>query len=225
MVLALLFSKLIPSLTLQIFEMAICADCDRLLTFLHGFLSELSLLVIPLFISFGIDSNSFDSFLSFWPTRHFCLSFVYVLASSFLSLALVSPSHCTRNHSTDVLESLVNKCILPAICEEVAFRGWMFHALRESLNHSVAGLITAILFGLFHPWKSILATATIIMFSCCWTYANVDTGSLFPSIASHFIHNFALSILTILVPDVCQTPKFISLLLWITGTFIVLIGL
>jgi membrane protease YdiL (CAAX protease family) len=220
---AFLLSKLLPAMILHIVK-TFCKDCERLSTFLHGFLSELTLLAIPLFIAVGIDSSSLRTFISFWPSKHTFHCFCYIVASSFLSLALVSPTHCERNPVAlpfDIFEALLNKCLLPAICEEVAFRGWMFHALRESTNSVVSGIATALLFGLFHPWKSVIATGTITLFSCCWTYANEDTNSLLPSIASHFTHNFALSVLTMLDPDVCQTSKFISFIFWICGTIVV----
>jgi membrane protease YdiL (CAAX protease family) len=228
--LALLFSKLCSALVLQLLEWTFCAHCDRLLRFLHGFLSEISLLVIPFFISIAVDTNSAKSFLSFWPARRVAVSFFYVIASAFLSLALISPGHCVRNPMKpvtvfDIVEALVNKCLLPSVCEEVVFRGWMFHVLKESMNNIAAGLLTALLFGLFHPWKSLVGTATIVLFSCCWTYANVDTDSLFPSMAGHFNHNFALSVLTDLAPDVCKTPKGVSFALWIAGTIVAVIAL
>jgi membrane protease YdiL (CAAX protease family) len=121
----------------------------------------------------------------------------------------------------ELLGVLMVHCILPAFCEEIVFRGWMFHALKATTSPWVGGLVTAVVFGLFHPWKSVIATASITLFSCCWTYANEDTDSLLPGIVSHFMHNFAMSVLTVINPDVCQTPKFMSLMLWMCGTVIV----
>jgi membrane protease YdiL (CAAX protease family) len=222
MLAAILFSKLIPAITLHFIEGFICNDCDRLLTFLHGTLSEFSLLIIPLFVAIGIDSTPVRSFISLWPTTHHTQCFCYIVASAFLSLALISPTHCEGQKSGvfAVIESVVNKCLLPAVCEEVVFRGWMFHSLRESSGAVLSGLLTALVFGLVHPWKSIVATVTIVLFSCCWTYANEDTGSLLPSIVAHFAHNFAVSTLPMLEPEVCQTPRFMSFMLWICGTLI-----
>lgn len=226
MLASFLFSKLIPSIFLEILQITICKDCHHLQTFFHAFFSELGLLVIPLFIAIGIDSNSFHSFIPLYPSKHIIHCFGYIVASTFLSLALLSPNHCPQiesigSNTFQIFESIVEKCILPAICEEIVFRGWMFHTLRHSTNSMVGGFITAVVFGLFHPWKSLISTTTITLFSCYWTYANNDTNSILPSILSHFSHNFILSVLPLLDSEVCRTPKFMSFMFWICGTVII----
>jgi sodium transport system permease protein len=84
--------------------------------------------------------------------------------------------------------------ITPAICEELAFRGFILSGLRRLGNPSRAILFSAIFFGISHGMgiqQAIAATliGLVIGFIC------VRTGSIFPGMAFHAAHNAAAVLL------------------------------
>ncbi|HEY6564488.1 MAG TPA: CPBP family glutamic-type intramembrane protease, partial [Pirellulaceae bacterium] len=82
--------------------------------------------------------------------------------------------------------------VLPAICEELAFRGFILSGLRQSGARWQAVLISSVLFGIAHGaiQQSLMAT----LFGLLLGFLAIQTGSIFPCIAFHVTHN-ALGIL------------------------------
>lgn len=87
--------------------------------------------------------------------------------------------------------------IVPALCEEVAFRGFILSGLESLKGRGTAILGSAVLFGIAHGilQQSIMAT----LFGVVVGVIAVQTGSLLPCIACHATHN-ALPVLISLVP-------------------------
>jgi sodium transport system permease protein len=84
--------------------------------------------------------------------------------------------------------------LTPAICEELAFRGFILSGLRRLGNPKRAILFSAIFFGISHGMgiqQAISATLVglVIGFIC------VRTGSIFPGMAYHAVHNAAAALL------------------------------
>lgn len=92
-----------------------------------------------------------------------------------------------------ILQLLLVFAVLPAICEELAFRGFILSGLRHLGSRWRAIIISSIFFGLTHfvLQQSLLAG----MFGLVLGYIAVQTGSLFPCIAFHMVHN-GLSLLS-----------------------------
>lgn len=88
--------------------------------------------------------------------------------------------------------------LTPAICEELAFRGFILSGLRRIGHKWTAIVLTAAFFGAVHVvlQQSIAAFVVGVVLG----YIAVKTGSLFPAIAYHFTHN-SLSVLTQHVDD------------------------
>jgi sodium transport system permease protein len=82
---------------------------------------------------------------------------------------------------------LLLMAMAPAVCEELAFRGYILSGLRRWTTNLNAVLLTAILFGATHGLlqQSIVATATGIVLG----FVAIRTGSLWPCIAYHAVHN------------------------------------
>ena len=86
--------------------------------------------------------------------------------------------------------------ILPALCEEAFFRGFLFSGLRKHISAGRTVVITAIAFGLFHvilaggaaPER--LLPSTLMGLLLGWV--SVRTGSLVPGILLHAAHNSLL---------------------------------
>jgi sodium transport system permease protein len=77
--------------------------------------------------------------------------------------------------------------VIPAICEELAFRGFILSGLRRLGHKRQAILISAIFFGMAH---SILQQSLIAgLLGLIIGYLAVQTGSLLPGVLFHMTHN------------------------------------
>jgi len=77
--------------------------------------------------------------------------------------------------------------LLPALCEELAFRGFILSGLRH-LGHKWWAIgLTAMFFGIVHGvlQQSLVATVVGLVIG----YVAVQSGSLWPCICYHFVHN------------------------------------
>ena len=124
-------------------------------------------------------------------------------------------------NSQNVLEALTNFftsvsfplqillfCLMPAICEEFFFRGFIFKSLEQDIGYKKAIIFTGILFGVFHfyPLK-ILTTALLgILFS----YAYYRTKNFFVPVSLHFINNFFSLFISKLFLEKGQNMIFLS---------------
>lgn len=84
--------------------------------------------------------------------------------------------------------------LAPAVCEELAFRGFVLSGLRHMGHKWGAIVLTAIFFGVAHVLlhQSVMAALTGIVIG----YIAVQTGSLLPCVVYHFMNNAAALIST-----------------------------
>lgn len=77
--------------------------------------------------------------------------------------------------------------VVPAICEELAFRGFIFGGLVRSRGRLRAVLVTAVMFGISHGvlQQSIAATVMGLLLG----YVSLKTGSVLPTILIHVTNN------------------------------------
>lgn len=75
----------------------------------------------------------------------------------------------------------------PAICEEVAFRGFVMTGLSGLKNKYAAIILSALMFGAAHGILQQSMTASITGLALGWVA--FQSRSLFPAIAYHFTHN------------------------------------
>ncbi len=95
--------------------------------------------------------------------------------------------------------------LVPAVCEELAFRGFILSGLRHLGRKKLAILITSLFFGLTHAvaQQQIMAAITGMLLG----YLAVQTGSVLPSMLFHFVHNGLVVGLSRLTPaEVSQNP-------------------
>jgi sodium transport system permease protein len=90
--------------------------------------------------------------------------------------------------------------VLPAICEELAFRGVLLSGLRRKLRPVALVVVVGLIFGLFHV--SLYRIAPTALLGMILTVIALMTGSVFPGMLLHFGNN-ALSVLGggLLSPD------------------------
>lgn len=133
-----------------------------------------------------------------------------VPAAVLLALALHPTANCLKDLvqqlypvSEDVLPSLIEIqrllqhanlgllvlliAVVPAVCEELAFRGFILSGLRRLKSQRQAIVFSALLFGITHGilQQSLLAS----MVGMVLGYLAVQTGSIVPCMAFHFCHN------------------------------------
>lgn len=83
---------------------------------------------------------------------------------------------------------LVTFALLPAVCEEMLFRGFLQGGLARLLERPRRAIAaSAVLFGLFHldPWRFVGITALGLFFG----YLRHATGSLLPGMVAHAANN------------------------------------
>jgi sodium transport system permease protein len=97
---------------------------------------------------------------------------------------------------------LFGLAIMPAIVEELFFRGWLFTALERALRPLSVILLTALLFSLFHLFtggvpliERLLPTALL---GLVLGWLRWKSGSVFPGMLMHVAHNGLLVSLAIL---------------------------
>lgn len=89
--------------------------------------------------------------------------------------------------SGDVLLKLVALCIVPAVCEEIYFRGFCQTSLAALWGRLPALLIAALLFAVLHGKLPYIHLYFLLGLLLGWVYA--ATGSLWMSILCHFLNN------------------------------------
>lgn len=85
------------------------------------------------------------------------------------------------------LEALALFALLPAICEEIAFRGFLLHALRVRLRPATLCLASGLAFAFFHlePVRFLPTLALGMVLA----QVTLRCGSVRPAILWHFLHN------------------------------------
>lgn len=82
---------------------------------------------------------------------------------------------------------IISSAVLPAICEETAFRGLLFGTLSNKCRIFAAILITGAVFGLYH--MNLIQFFAVGFFGGVMAYVIYKTGSIFVSMWMHFLNN------------------------------------
>ncbi|MCH2059034.1 MAG: CPBP family glutamic-type intramembrane protease [Verrucomicrobiales bacterium] len=84
-------------------------------------------------------------------------------------------------------------CFAPAVIEEIAFRGLIQHWLHAAVDPWKAIMIAAVLFRVAH--FQVLSAPYLFGGGVLFGWARWKTGSLYPPMLLHFLHNFFVVIL------------------------------
>ncbi len=90
-------------------------------------------------------------------------------------------------HTPNFTELLLLMAVVPAICEELAFRGFILSGLRGLGHPGRAVLYTAVLFGLTHA--ILQQSLAAILLGLVLGLIALRTASIFPCIAFHMVNN------------------------------------
>ncbi len=168
-------------------------------------ISQLALILTPVLLMALILTKSIRSSLRLHAPRPIDLITCMILAISFhpLATSLASAIQYVYPISEGILGSLQQidslmqsqslwmilllMALLPAICEEIAFRGFIFGGLARQNGVLRAILVSAIFFGLTHTLLQQSLSAMIIGLLLGWVAWR--TGGIICTIAMHAIHN------------------------------------
>lgn len=83
--------------------------------------------------------------------------------------------------------TLISIAVLPAICEELFFRGFMQSVLTRWLGGHAGAIVQGILFSLFHG--QVYGFIPRVIMGVAFGYMRKYTGSLMPGMVAHFVNN------------------------------------
>ncbi len=97
-----------------------------------------------------------------------------------------------------VMEVVLLIAVVPAVCEELLFRGILLSGLGSASRKWTAIIGSAVVFAVFHFFFfkfAVTAALGIVLAYLCW-----QTRSILPGILAHFLHNY-LGTLTVIAPE------------------------
>lgn len=109
--------------------------------------------------------------------------------------------------------------VLPAICEELVFRGIIYNGLRDKFNVKWATALSAIMFALIH--LSIYKTFYQLILGVVLALIAYYTGTIFYGIIFHFINNFTI----VLVNYISPTKAIFEFATWGVKEILLSIGI
>jgi sodium transport system permease protein len=98
--------------------------------------------------------------------------------------------------------------LTPAICEELAFRGFILSGLRRRGSRRTAIVLSSIFFGVTHGMlqQSLSACAMGVILG----YLAIQTGSLLPCVLFHLTHNSLTVLASLATPGVLAERPWLS---------------
>ncbi len=123
---------------------------------------------------------------------------------------------------SNIIIFLIGVTIVPAICEEVLFRGFILSGLQAEHGKTKAVVFSGLLFGLLHfiPNQIVLMS----LFGMLLGFLTLQTGSILVPMLLHFVNN-VLAVTLILQPQLWNSMKATPLIyLLILVSSIVLLG-
>ncbi|MGN0325083.1 MAG: ABC transporter permease subunit/CPBP intramembrane protease [Lachnospiraceae bacterium] len=124
-----------------------------------------------------------------------------MVLSALLSIVFPGSAESAGQELMDIWENvpvwllILSSAVLPAICEETAFRGVMFGTLQRKYRIPVAIIVTGALFGLYH--MNLIKFFVVGFLGCVLAYAVYQTGSIGVSVWMHFLNNLFAVLLTV----------------------------
>lgn len=118
---------------------------------------------------------------------------VTLLLSNLLSLLFHSASDTLSQEYMQILEGipfwagLLLIAVLPAVMEELLFRGYLYTAFKNKMNYLPAMICVSLLFGLSH--MSLIKLIPTAILGCGLFYARDKSESMLASFIIHFLNN------------------------------------
>jgi sodium transport system permease protein len=98
--------------------------------------------------------------------------------------------------------------VVPAVCEELAFRGFILSGFRDLGHRGRAVVYSALLFGLAHGilQQSLIAALLGVVLG----YLAVQTGSILPCMIFHAVHNTLVVAVTRITPEMLDRSRWLG---------------
>jgi len=112
------------------------------------------------------------------------------------SIELTNSLGVTLNNFGDFILTVLLLAVLPAICEELIFRGVIFNSLKQRFSAKTAVIISSIMFALIH--FSIYKTFFQLILGIMLGFLVSLTGTLIYGVVFHFINNFSIVLMNYL---------------------------
>jgi ABC-2 type transport system permease protein/sodium transport system permease protein len=129
--------------------------------------------------------------ISLWPVAHEIFLISEWLGLSNLGDKQIKAAEAMLNQfrAVPLPLILVTMAMVPAICEELCFRGFVFGALRTRLSGTWAIVCSALLFGIFHEvlFPGRLLASTFL--GLALGFVRYRSGSVLPGMLLHATHN------------------------------------
>ncbi|MEI8374041.1 MAG: ABC transporter permease subunit/CPBP intramembrane protease [Planctomycetota bacterium] len=121
----------------------------------------------------------------------------------------------TKFASADLGLLILCVAAVPAVCEELAFRGFILSGCRNLGNNWRAILVSAILFGAAHGLLQQSINACVL--GIVLGYLAVRSGSLLPGVAFHFLHNAMTVLIAKITPELIDRFPLLGFLVQPSG--------
>lgn len=174
--------------------------------------NQLLILAIPLFLAWYMKAEKRSLFTLTAPSVKGILGgiFLYIGAFSlslfagfFLSQLFVKSTQNLNQGFGRLMEApfpllLLILALMPAIGEELFFRGLLLGSWRQHYGVACGVLLSSLVFGAFH--LSLVKLIPTAILGACFAWICCRSGSIYVSMALHFINNF-LSLLAMKYPQ------------------------
>ena len=130
-----------------------------------------------------------------------------------------------------LLFTLFHVAIVPAVCEELLFRGYVLRNFEKSMIPVVAIIVSGLLFGLYHIRLTQLIPLSVLGMLLAWM--TIQTGSIWPAVVAHFANNGFAVVLATFIPDLVfdesmqgtlPPVQYIIFSMFLTGVLLYLIS-
>lgn len=98
-----------------------------------------------------------------------------------------------------IMLTIMHVALVPAICEEVLYRGYILRLFERSWGIWAAIIVSGVIFGLYHLRLTQVIPLAAIGIVLAWV--TIKSGSLIPAIAGHFVNNAGSVIAAYVRPD------------------------
>ena len=114
-----------------------------------------------------------------------------------------------QSHNIWVLLLVI--AVVPAVCEELAFRGFILSGLRHMGHKWAAIIVSSVFFGATHALLQQSIVASLV--GAVLGFIAVQTGSLWPCILFHVVHNSMAVVVGRAVGEVGERPEWLGWLM------------
>ena len=213
LVLSLLFSQVLSIIANSNNQAFGAIASSNVVIWLNAFLTELVyLLVFIIYSKFKkVDLKSASNLdKQFTAKKSVSLSFTTILLalvvffaslnfinliSDLLSRRLSEPRGTLPiSNFFEFVMTTITFAVLPAVCEELLFRGLIFNGLKNKFNVSLSVIFSALIFALIH--FSIFQTVYQFLIGIVLALLVHFTGSILFSMLFHFVNNFTIVLIS-----------------------------